>query len=102
MKRPLVFLCTAAVALTLAVSCGGGDDGPADGESTSVDALVAVMVDDGAPRETAECIAEKLEDVTANELFEFFEAVADGEDVVATEGVARLFINARTACDVGA
>lgn len=89
------------MALTLVVGCGGGDDGPADGESTSVDALTAVMVDLGAPQEDAECVAAKLENVTANELFDFFEAVGDGEEVLATEGVARQVINARGACEAG-
>lgn len=98
MTSRLTTLCAAAAALTLVVSCGGDDDSSADGESTSPDALVDVMVEDGAPAELAECIAGKLDGVTVNALVDFLESVAAGDEVIATEGVAEQMINSQAAC----
>lgn len=98
--RGRMIMCALTAAVLAVANCGGSDDGDGAAESTAAEDLVAVMVDSGAPREEAECVADKLGDVSAGQLEEFFEAVADGEDVVATEGIARQFLNARVECTV--
>ncbi|MEP1124512.1 MAG: hypothetical protein ABJH68_11555 [Ilumatobacter sp.] len=101
MTRRLITTFAAAATVLALTACGGSSDGgssDADGASTAADDLVALMVDQGAPQDEAECIAEKLDGVSVDELTTFFEAVDDGEDVVATEGVAERFINANAEC----
>jgi hypothetical protein len=94
----------AAVLVVLAlVGCGGGDDdgdaGGGDG-GTSTDDLVEVMVDSGAPEDIASCVAEKLDGVSASDLRDFLSDVGSGEDVDATSGTGKSFLNASAECNL--
>lgn len=99
MNRRLVTTLVATTAIITLTACGGSSGGGgSDGASSSADDLVALMVDQGAPQDEAECIAGKLVGVSVDDLAAFFEAVDSGEDVVATEGVAEKFLNANGEC----
>jgi hypothetical protein len=95
--RPVAGLAIAG-ALVVLGACGGDSD--SDDSSSSTDDLVEVMVDTGAPEDTATCVAEKLDGVSASELQDFLTEVADGEDVEATSGVGEQFVNASAECNL--
>lgn len=100
--RPRLTTCCIAAALLALAGCGSDGDsagGSSDDAGSSTEAIVAALVAQGAPQADAECVAEQLDGVTADELTEFFEAVDAGEEIVATEGVAMQFINAKAYCD---
>ena len=98
MQRRIITLSLVALPLAL-IGCGGSDSG-SNGSSTSKDDLVQLMVDQGAPQEQAECVADKLDGVTVDDLGEFFEAIGNDEQVEATEGVAKQFLDAGFQSDV--
>jgi hypothetical protein len=90
----------AVIAVLALVGCGGGDDDGGDGASTSTEDLVEVMVDSGAPEDIAGCVAEKLGGVSASDLRDFLSDVESGEDVDATSGTAKAFLNASAECNL--
>jgi len=102
LRRRRITLGIGIAAVVALAGCGSdSDDDGGDGDSTSPAALVEVLVEQGAPEDEAECVVEKLDGVTVDDLNEFFESIADNEPVEATEGLGEQFVNARVACEAG-
>ncbi len=94
MKRMVLAMVLGAALSLVGGACGGSggessiDSAGTEDESLSTDEIITAFVASGAPRDEAECVAPKLDDVSQEEIDAFVES--DGPEDVPDDFLAEL------------